>query len=160
RAPAIASRSTRCTLRAWIACTPSVCGSVPTGRPRSGSRRTRSCRRGSAWAASAGVHDWIHRIAVNIVLNDGRTERRQAARLTPMADAAATDAGASGEPEARMDLARAVAALPRGARTVLVLHDVEGYRHEEIARMLGIAPGTAKAQLHRARMLLRTVLER
>jgi RNA polymerase sigma-70 factor (ECF subfamily) len=53
-----------------------------------------------------------------------------------------------------------MARLPAGARQVFVLHDVEGYRHEEIADMLGLAPGTSKSQLHRARMALRKHLER
>ena len=55
---------------------------------------------------------------------------------------------------------RAMARLPEGAREVFVLHDVEGYRHEEIAEMLGLATGTSKSQLHRARMALRQHLER
>jgi RNA polymerase sigma-70 factor (ECF subfamily) len=54
----------------------------------------------------------------------------------------------------------AIARLPEGARQVFVLHDVEGYRHEEIADMLGLAAGTSKSQLHRARMALRQHLER
>ena len=59
-----------------------------------------------------------------------------------------------------MDLEQAVAKLPPGARTVFVLHDVEGYRHEEIADRLGITSGGSKAQLHRARLLLRQSLQR
>ncbi|MGH7567323.1 MAG: RNA polymerase sigma factor, partial [Gemmatimonadota bacterium] len=57
-----------------------------------------------------------------------------------------------------VDLERAIARLPPGARAVFVLYDVEGYRHEEIAEMTGIATGTSKAQLHRARKLLREAL--
>ncbi len=60
----------------------------------------------------------------------------------------------------RIDLERAIELLPAGYRTVLVLHDVEGYKHEEIARMTGTAVGTTKAQLHRARRLLREAIER
>jgi RNA polymerase sigma-70 factor (ECF subfamily) len=59
-----------------------------------------------------------------------------------------------------MDLDAAIAALPAGARAVFVLHDVEGYRHEEIAELSGVAPGTSKAQLFRARRLLREMLDR
>ena len=59
-----------------------------------------------------------------------------------------------------MDLERAVAALPPGAREVFVLHDVEGYRHQEIAELTGIAVGTSKAQLFRARRLLREALSK
>ena len=65
-----------------------------------------------------------------------------------------------GRPDDRIDLERAIALLPEGARTVLVLHDIEGYRHEEIGNLVGIATGTSKAQLHRARKLLREMLER
>ena len=64
------------------------------------------------------------------------------------------------DPGDAMDLERAIAGLPPGARSVFVLHDVEGYRHEEIARMHGTAVGTCKAQLHRARRLLREALGR
>ena len=59
----------------------------------------------------------------------------------------------------RMDLQRALSRLPNGARTVLVLHDIEGYQHEEIASLTGIAVGTSKAQLHRARRLMRGWLQ-
>jgi RNA polymerase sigma-70 factor (ECF subfamily) len=60
----------------------------------------------------------------------------------------------------RMDLADAIAKLPAGARKVFVLHDVEGFKHEEIAVMCGITSGGSKAQLHRARLLLREALDR
>ena len=59
-----------------------------------------------------------------------------------------------------VDLERAIAALPPGARRVFVLHDVVGYRHDEIARLTGLAEGTLRAQLHRARRLLMEALER
>ena len=59
-----------------------------------------------------------------------------------------------------MDLERAIAALPQGARMAFVLHEIEGYKHEEIAAQLGVAPGTVKAQLHRARKLLIEALNR
>jgi len=61
-------------------------------------------------------------------------------------------------PDRTMDLERAMADLPEGARTIFILHDVEGYRHEEIAAMQGLSTGTTKAQLHRARRLLREAL--
>jgi len=64
------------------------------------------------------------------------------------------------DPGDALDLERAIATLPPGARTVFVLHDVEGYKHEEIAELHGIAVGTCKAQLHRARRLLREALDR
>ena len=98
---------------------------------------------------------WLHRVTVNTVLEDERAARRREKRValfeegefdSPVRDA---DAGL------RYDLERAVAGLPTGARMVLVLHDIEGYRQEEVASMMGIAVGTVKAQLHRARRLLR-----
>ena len=64
----------------------------------------------------------------------------------------------SGDPGDRLDLERAIAKLPLGARTAFVLHDIEGYKHEEIAALSGIAPATVRAQLHRARRLLMEAL--
>lgn len=104
---------------------------------------------------------WLRRMAINLVLNALRSDRRRASRVE------STDApellekgGRTESPELRIVLERAIAALPDGARTVFVMHDIEGYKHEEIARALGIAVGTAKAQLHRARKLLRESIER
>ena len=72
-----------------------------------------------------------------------------------MQDTSALDAAVSTDsPEMRMDLENAIAALPTGARMAFVLHEIEGYQHDEIAAQLGIAAGTVKAQLHRARKLL------
>jgi RNA polymerase sigma-70 factor (ECF subfamily) len=64
----------------------------------------------------------------------------------------------SNAPRERVDLEQAIAALPEGARHVFVLYEIEGYKHDEIADMMGIASGTTKAQLHRARKLLREAL--
>jgi RNA polymerase sigma-70 factor (ECF subfamily) len=97
---------------------------------------------------------WLHRIAVNVVLGHFRSSGR---RL----DAVAGDEVEPVElaaPGLALDLERAIAALPTGARTVFVLHDVEGYTHDEIAQMAGVAVGTSKAQLSRARSLLRKAL--
>lgn len=104
---------------------------------------------------------WLHRIAVNLVLEDSRSMRRRTARVQNVADPAFHERpgkDASSDYDARMDLERAIATLPPGARHALVLHDIEGYKHEEIAQMLGIATGTVKAQLHRARRLMRARL--
>lgn len=114
-------------------------------------------RKLSSFRGDAAFSTWLHRLAVNVVL----AERRASGRRERWTDAAGL-AGSRVEPAFRaglgVDLERAIAALPPGARTVFVLYDVEGYRHEEIARMSGIAPGTSKAQLHRARKLLREAL--
>lgn len=100
---------------------------------------------------------WLHRLGVNIALMDLRIRRDEDAT-----DDDVLHAAAGGEipfcAAERGDLERAVAALPTRARAVLVLHDVEGYKHEEISAELGMAVGSSKAQLHRARGLLRRAL--
>jgi RNA polymerase sigma-70 factor (ECF subfamily) len=105
---------------------------------------------------------WLHRLAVNVVLNARKSDGRQRARHhedeDDDMDAFATPRQAS--PGDRMDLEAAIASLPPGARRVFVLHDVEGFKHEEIAEQLGVTAGGSKAQLHRARMLLREALTR
>jgi RNA polymerase sigma-70 factor (ECF subfamily) len=110
---------------------------------------------------------WIHRVAVNVVLNDRKTAGRERSRAAPdagehEADDPEEQYGGTAPPSHadRMDIEAAIAKLPPGARKVFVLHDVEGYKHEEIAEMLGVTTGGTKAQLHRARMLLREALER
>jgi RNA polymerase sigma-70 factor (ECF subfamily) len=107
----------------------------------------------------SGVQSWLFRLAVNVVLEDRRSAARQVVRLT--------ESGSSDEkaptpphPGERMDLERAIAGLPDGARQVFVLHDVEGWPHDDIAAALGVTVGTSKSQLHRARSLLREALPR
>ncbi len=105
---------------------------------------------------------WLHRLTVNVVLNERKTDGRQRARFENDDDGE-TIAALPGRPLApgdRMDLEWAINKLPNGARRVFTLHDVEGYKHEEIAEMLGVTTGATKAQLHRARMLLREALSR
>jgi RNA polymerase sigma-70 factor (ECF subfamily) len=105
---------------------------------------------------------WLHRLAVNVVLNARKTDSKRDSR---------TDENEDGDDKwdevarapmhiERMDLKQAIDRLPAGARKVFVLHDIEGYKHEEIAEMCGITAGGSKAQLHRARLLLREALER
>ena len=108
----------------------------------------------------AAFGTWLHRLAVNVVLQKQRTDKRRRARVeTRETLPEPTERVARERPVDRVDLERAVAALPEGARMVVVLHVVHGYKHREIAEMMGTAEGTAKAQLHRARQLLREVLE-
>jgi len=104
---------------------------------------------------------WLHRLAVNVVMNERRTTIRREQRVTPMAAPEVLERG-KGEPTVGLsiDLERAIAALPEGAREVFVLYDIEGYSHGEIAELTGIAEGTSKAQLFRARQLLREKLNR
>jgi RNA polymerase sigma-70 factor, ECF subfamily len=103
---------------------------------------------------------WLHRLAINVIL--GRRETLGIRRQRHVDGDTALDAIPSRRhtPEISMDFETAIQRLPPGARQVFVLHDVEGYRHEEIAEMLGLATGTSKSQLHRARMTLRQHLER
>lgn len=98
---------------------------------------------------------WLHRLAVNVVLERLRSAKRDAGRHVSDEDEEAFGGqSTSGDLETRMDIETALATLPPGARTVFVLHDMEGYSHDEIAQMTGIAAGTARAQLWRARRAL------
>ncbi len=101
---------------------------------------------------------WLHRIAVNTVLGRARKSKRERERALVAADACPVAATASDDGEFG-DLAEAIGRLPERARHVFVLHAVYGYSHEEAGNMLGIAVGTSKAQLHRARRLLVQQLE-
>jgi len=107
----------------------------------------------------AAFSSWLHRLAVNVVLVHFRTEKRRESRITTVEDLTSFDrAQNSGSPGGNVDLEHAIAGLPPQARTIFVLHDIEGYKHQEIAEQLGLAVGTSKAQLHRARKLLMEVL--
>ena len=105
---------------------------------------------------------WLHRLAVNVVLNARKSEGKQASRTgqSDVDDERWDEVARAPLYIERMDLTEAISKLPAGARKVFVLHDVEGYKHEEIGEMLGITSGGSKAQLHRARLLLREALER
>ena len=103
---------------------------------------------------------WLHRLAVNEVLQTLRSAGRRERRVAIMAEPPETAIHGGAGPEQSMDLEEAIAALPEGCRTVFVLHDVEGMRHEEIASLTGTAVGTSKAHLFRARRLLREALDR
>jgi RNA polymerase sigma-70 factor (ECF subfamily) len=98
---------------------------------------------------------WLHRLAVNVVIEKRRSFAIQRERMTD--DPAALDAITvrPARADLTVDFEHAIERLPPGAREIFVLHDVEGYKHREIAVMLDIASGTSKRQLHRARMLMR-----
>ncbi len=106
----------------------------------------------------AAFTTWLHRLAVNVVIERRRGYAIQRERMAD--DPAVLELVPV--PPARADLTvdfdHAIEQLPPGAREIFVLHDVEGYKHREIASMLGIATGTSKRQLHRARMLMRQYL--
>lgn len=113
--------------------------------------------------ADEAFASWLYRLTTNVVLMNMRRDKRWNEReagsdvleaVEPVRAARKENVGA------RMDLERAIADLPSQARFVFVMHDVEGYRHEDIAEHMSIAVGTSKAQLHRARRLLREALAR
>jgi RNA polymerase sigma-70 factor (ECF subfamily) len=119
----------------------------------------------SAWEklplfrGESAFSSWLHRLAVNTVLMELRARARLAARVLFTDDPAALEIPSLGStPGIRLDLEQAIAALPPQARAIFVLHDVEGWEHHEIAAQLGVATGTTKAQLHRARHLLQEAL--
>lgn len=104
---------------------------------------------------------WLHRLTVNVVLSDRRIRVKRLQRERELG--ADLERVLVGDRDVfsglRTDLEAAIAGLPERARTVLVLYDIEGYQHNEIAEMTGMAVGSSKAQLHRARKLVREVLK-
>jgi RNA polymerase sigma-70 factor (ECF subfamily) len=112
-----------------------------------------------SYRGTAGFHSWMHRLTVNLVLQDMRSTRRREARVRLSDDdASPTDSPAEADAMdlvTRLELQEALARLAPDARRVVVLHDIAGYRHDEIATMLGVASGTIRARLHHARKQLR-----
>lgn len=113
----------------------------------------------------SAVESWMHRIAVNVVLESERSAARRNARVESRTDLAEVESQqlvsfTTSHDDDRMDLEAAIAALPPATRRAFVLHDIEGYRHEEISRMTGTAQGTLRAQLFKARRMLMEALSR
>jgi RNA polymerase sigma-70 factor (ECF subfamily) len=116
-----------------------------------------------SFRGEAALSTWIHRVTVNRVLMHFRRAAVRYEQTTedgaPPAERVEGGAEAPGRASAdRVALETAIVSLPPGYRAVFVLHDVEGYEHEEVARMCGISAGTSKSQLHKARMRLRRML--
>ncbi len=112
-----------------------------------------------SFRGSSAFSTWLHRLAVNVALGHLRARSRREGRgAFADADEVAESLAAPAAPGETLDLERAIDRLPERARTVLVLHDVEGYRHDEIAALAGMAVGTSKAHLNRARRLVREAL--
>jgi len=115
----------------------------------------------TSFRGESAFTSWLHRLAINTVLQGMRSDRRRVARVALGEDEELDGAAATPSPvEERIDLEEALARLPEQARTVVVLHDVEGFTHEEIAVMTGVAAGTVRSQLSRARRILLQWLER
>ena len=107
----------------------------------------------------AAFGTWLHRLAVNVILGRREVLGGERRRFHDDAQVLELVAGRLDAPEHGVDFEVAISRLPEGARQVFILHDVQGYRHEEIAHLLGIVPGTSKSQLHHARMALRKHLD-
>jgi RNA polymerase sigma-70 factor (ECF subfamily) len=107
----------------------------------------------------AALSTWLCAIAVSVALNGMRRTRRQEAREVLLDETLAVAASApESDPDLKSRMAQAIDGLPDGYRTVFLMHDVEGFTHEEIAQALGMQPGTSKARLFRARAKLRAAL--
>lgn len=117
-------------------------------------------RRLSTFRGDSAVSTWLHRLTVNLVLTERRGRIRRERRVVTVEDPVKLERPGAARAGEGVDLERAIVRLPDGAREVFVLHDIEGYTHDEIANACGIAEGTSKAQLFRARRLLREMLER
>lgn len=116
------------------------------------------------YKGDSSLGTWLYRLGVNACLDRLRSKARRNDQQTDWLDGelppvgATTDTG--GSVVHRLDLERALRNLPAGCRAAFLLHDVEGFEHREIASMLGIAEGTSKSQVHKARLRLRGLLGR
>ena len=112
-----------------------------------------------AYRGDSAFATWLHSIAVSVSLNELKPRKRQQTREAPLDEALLMARSTPiGDPVLRDRLAAAVDALPEGCRAVFMMHDAEGFTHEEIGMALGISAGTSKAQLSRARAKLRVAL--
>jgi RNA polymerase sigma-70 factor (ECF subfamily) len=122
-------------------------------------------RKLDTFRGESALGTWLYRLATNLCLDYLRSRTGRAIRITDPLDEepGLYDAGSRGLAEGiltKMDLERALAQLPEGCRAAFVLHDVEGLEHREVAEVLGIAEGTSKSQVHKARLRLRALLTR
>jgi RNA polymerase sigma-70 factor, ECF subfamily len=114
----------------------------------------------SLFRGDSAFGTWLHRVAINLMLARRSSLGTQRERFGGSVTVLELAPSRPARPDLTVDFERAIGSLPRGAREVFVLHDVEGYKHDEIAALLGISSGTSKSQLHRARMALRCALSR
>ena len=117
-------------------------------------------RKIGTFKGDAALGTWLYRLALNRCLDYVRGRHARMDRVTDSLDDDVVELRSPAEtPIARMDLERAIQQLPDGCRAAFVLHDVEGFDHKEVARLLGIAEGTSKSQVFKARLKLRAVLQ-
>jgi RNA polymerase sigma-70 factor (ECF subfamily) len=138
-----------------------MCGQRPLAEDLTQEAFIRAWEKLDSFRGDSAFFSWLYRLTVNVVLGNRRSQARHTARFVETEDLPDSPhpGGAQHRPGLRVDLEAAIATLPPSARQVFVLHDVEGYKHEEIAEMMGLAAGTSKAHLHRARKLLREQLQ-
>ncbi len=115
----------------------------------------RTWRKLGQFRGDSAFGTWLHRLAINVVIERRRSFAIQRGRMSDDPSMLDSVSAAPASSDLAMDFESAIVQLPPGAREIFVLHDVEGYKHREIATMLDIATGTSKRQLHRARMLMR-----
>ena len=120
-------------------------------------------RKLDTFRGDSALGTWLYRLATNLCLDYLRSRATRTSQVTDSLDDEPWIADASSRRLAertvsKMDLERALAQLPEGCRAAFVLHDIEGLEHQEVAEVLGIAEGTSKSQVHKARMRLRGLL--
>ncbi len=149
-----------CVGRVYSLCLRMV-GSAPEAEELTQDVFVRAWQRLETYRGDSRFTTWLHRLAVNVVLQHRRTQGRRWARET-LTDDPAKFGHAAGRatPATRIDLERAIETLPPKAQEVLILRDVEGYKYREVAELTGVAVGTVKAQVHRARRMVQEALER
>jgi RNA polymerase sigma-70 factor (ECF subfamily) len=120
-------------------------------------------RKLGSYKGESSLGTWLYRMAVNLCLDHLRSRQGRQNQVTDSLDEEdAEPVRSPGRPAeatvSRIDLERAIEELPPSYRAAFVLHDVEGYQHDEVAQLLGIAEGSSKSLLHKARMRLRVLL--
>lgn len=142
--------------RIYALCLRMVGGQVSVAEELTQDAFVRAWQKLDLFGSRARFSTWLHRLTVNLVLDDRRSQaRRLKQELSNDGHHERTADPMQRRPGASMDLEHLLAQLPEQARRVLVLHDIEGYKHREIGDMMGIAEGSSKAHLHRARQLLK-----
>ena len=139
-----------------------MAGSVDEGEDLLQEIFLQAYRKLGSFKGDAALGTWLYRLAINHCLDFVRSRQAKNTKVTEtLDDESSFEPAAPREtPIARLDLERAIASLPEGCRAAFVLHDVEGFDHREVGHILGIAEGTSKSQVFKARMKLRALLRR
>jgi RNA polymerase sigma-70 factor (ECF subfamily) len=137
-----------------------MCGSAEDGEDLLQEIFVQVYRKLDSFQGNSAFGTWLYRLALNHCLDYVRSRRAKMSKMTDTLDReGALEPVALGDtPVARLDLERAIERLPEGCREAFVLHDIEGFDHKEVGKLLGVAEGTSKSQVFKARMKLRAVL--